>query len=140
MSDRVAVFNAGRIEQVGAPAEVYRRPASEFIAGFVGVSNMLERAGRRFTVRPEKIHLLGEEEVSAAGATVEEGRIADVVYVGAITLPRRARRRRRADGSEPEPRARLERGAGRTGTACPGEWLPEHAFHIETGSNGGDDR
>src|SRR6476659_6496095 len=46
MSDRLAVFNAGRIEQVGAPAEVYEHPESEFIAGFVGVSNVLERGGR----------------------------------------------------------------------------------------------
>ena len=52
MSDRLAVFNEGRIEQIGAPAEVYEHPASEFIAGFVGVSNVLERDGRRFTVRP----------------------------------------------------------------------------------------
>src|SRR5215213_7566464 len=58
MSDRLAVFNRGRIEQVGAPAEVYERPASEFIAGFVGVSNILERGGRRFTVRPEKVRIV----------------------------------------------------------------------------------
>ena len=59
MSDRIAVFNDGRIEQVGAPAEVYEQPGSEFVAGFVGVSNVLERerAGT-FTVRPEKIRLL----------------------------------------------------------------------------------
>ena len=59
MSDRLAVFNAGRIEQVGPPAEVYEHPQTEFVAGFVGVSNVLERTvnGRtsRFTVRPEKI-------------------------------------------------------------------------------------
>src|SRR5262249_28073890 len=52
MSDRLAVFNRGRIEQLGAPAEVYERPATEFVAGFVGVSNVIERDGRRFTVRP----------------------------------------------------------------------------------------
>ena len=67
MSDRLAVFNEGRIEQVGAPAEVYEHPASEFIAGFVGVSNVLERDGRRFTVRPEKIRLLGEGEDPGPG-------------------------------------------------------------------------
>ena len=50
MSDRLAVFNEGKIEQIGAPAEVYEHPASEFIAGFIGVSNVLERDGRRFTV------------------------------------------------------------------------------------------
>ena len=47
MSDRIAVFNEGRIEQIGTPAEVYERPANEFVAGFVGVSNVLERDGRR---------------------------------------------------------------------------------------------
>src|SRR5207302_8104940 len=62
MSDRLAVFNEGRIEQIGAPAEVYERPATEFVAGFVGVSNVLERDGRRFTVRPEKIHMLHEQD------------------------------------------------------------------------------
>src|SRR3712207_310362 len=61
MSDRLAVFNEGRIEQVGSPEEVYEHPASEFIAGFVGVSNVLERAGRRFTVRPEKVRIRSEE-------------------------------------------------------------------------------
>ena len=47
MSDRLAVFNDGRIEQVGAPADVYEHPANEFVAGFVGVSNIVERDGRR---------------------------------------------------------------------------------------------
>ena len=46
MSDRLAVFNQGRIEQVGAPADVYEHPATEFVAGFVGVSNIIEREGR----------------------------------------------------------------------------------------------
>src|SRR5690242_17086169 len=53
MSDHVAVFNNGRIEQVGSPREVYERPTTEFVAGFVGTSNILERNGRRFSVRPE---------------------------------------------------------------------------------------
>jgi putative spermidine/putrescine transport system ATP-binding protein len=57
MSDRLAVFNEGRIEQVGSPADVYERPQTEFVAGFVGVSNVLERGGRRITIRPEKIHM-----------------------------------------------------------------------------------
>jgi putative spermidine/putrescine transport system ATP-binding protein len=85
MSDRLAVFRDGKVEQIGAPAEVYERPASEFVAGFVGVSNVLERGGRRFTVRPEKIRLLGEGEQAAQGLVVEEGRIRDVVYVGSLT-------------------------------------------------------
>jgi putative spermidine/putrescine transport system ATP-binding protein len=80
MSNRIGVFNHGRIEQIGTPAEVYERPATEFVAGFVGVSNLLERDGRRFTVRPEKIRLLAEDERGR-----ERGRIRDVVYAGMLT-------------------------------------------------------
>ena len=58
MSDRIAVFNEGRIEQVGTPAEIYEAPGNRFVAGFVGVSNLLERDGSQFTVRPEKVRLL----------------------------------------------------------------------------------
>jgi putative spermidine/putrescine transport system ATP-binding protein len=85
MSDRLAVFRDGRIEQIGSPANVYEHPESEFVAGFVGVSNVLERNGRRFTVRPEKIRLLGENEEPAVGWTWERGRIREVVYVGMVT-------------------------------------------------------
>ena len=45
MSDRIAVFNAGRVEQIGTPAEVYELPSNRFVSGFVGVSNVLERDG-----------------------------------------------------------------------------------------------
>jgi putative spermidine/putrescine transport system ATP-binding protein len=85
MSDRIAVFNEGRIVQVGAPAEVYEHPANEFIAGFVGVSNVIERNGRRVTVRPEKIRVLADGEQPDAGACVEEGIVHDVQYVGPVT-------------------------------------------------------
>jgi putative spermidine/putrescine transport system ATP-binding protein len=84
MSDRVAVFNAGRVEQVGTPADVYERPANDFVAGFVGVSNLLERDGRKFTIRPEKIRLLEAGE-QADGLLTEPGRIRDVSYAGMIT-------------------------------------------------------
>ena len=66
MSDRLAVFNRGRIEQIGAPAEVYERPATRFVAGFVGHVEPPDRRRRpgassgargTFTIRPEKIHL-----------------------------------------------------------------------------------
>jgi putative spermidine/putrescine transport system ATP-binding protein len=85
MSDRIAVFNRGRIEQIAAPAELYEHPATEFVAGFVGVSNVLEREGRRFTVRPEKIRMRPEREPAEEGAVSETGRIRDVVYVGMVT-------------------------------------------------------
>jgi putative spermidine/putrescine transport system ATP-binding protein len=80
MSDRLAVFNAGRIEQVGSPAEVYEHPQTEFVAGFVGVSNVLERNGRRFTIRPEKILMVDE----GAGEG-KPGVVREVVYIGMVT-------------------------------------------------------
>jgi putative spermidine/putrescine transport system ATP-binding protein len=84
MSDRIAVFHEGRVEQVSPPVELYESPATEFVAGFVGVSNLLERDGSRFTIRPEKIRLVDP----AAGPNelhTERGRIADVAYVGSVT-------------------------------------------------------
>jgi putative spermidine/putrescine transport system ATP-binding protein len=84
MSDRLAVFDAGRIVQVGAPAAVYERPATEFVAGFVGTSNVLDRDGRRFTVRPEKIRLL-TGNATGDGLVSEHGRVIDVSYVGPLT-------------------------------------------------------
>jgi putative spermidine/putrescine transport system ATP-binding protein len=79
MSDRIGVFSAGRLEQVGTPGEVYEQPVNDFVAGFVGTSNVIERDGRRFTVRPEKIRLL------AGGEAGERGTVRDVVYLGAVT-------------------------------------------------------
>ncbi|HEY0442680.1 MAG TPA: ABC transporter ATP-binding protein [Candidatus Limnocylindrales bacterium] len=93
MSDRIAVFDNGRIEQVGTPADVYERPATRFVAGFVGTSNLLRgdvaRAiigeGGTFTVRPEKIRMaepaaaVGADEVSA------EGHVGQVIYLGPDT-------------------------------------------------------
>ena len=84
MSDRMAVFADGRIEQVGPPADVYEHPVNEFVAGFVGVSNIVERDGQRFTIRPEKVRILEDAE-SANGLHVEEGRVDDVSYVGMVT-------------------------------------------------------
>ena len=84
MSDRVAVFNEGRIEQVGEPAEIYERPANPFVAAFVGVSNLLERGGRQFTIRPEKVRMV-EAGGDTSGLATERGRIEDVAYAGMIT-------------------------------------------------------
>jgi putative spermidine/putrescine transport system ATP-binding protein len=83
MSDRIAVFDQGQIEQIGTAAEVYEQPETPFVAGFVGVSNLLQREGRSFTIRPEKIHLDPEE--GADGLTIETGRIKHVSYAGSIT-------------------------------------------------------
>ena len=73
MSDRLAVFNLGRIEQLGSPAEVYERPANAFVAGFVGVSNVIERDGSRFAVRPEKIRMTETDTAPTAGSHAEPG-------------------------------------------------------------------
>ncbi len=93
MSDRLAVFNLGRIEQVGTPAEVYERPASTFVAGFVGTSNLLTGATARavigregiFTVRPEKIRLAHPSQLPGDDEESALGRIHEVVYIGPDT-------------------------------------------------------
>jgi putative spermidine/putrescine transport system ATP-binding protein len=83
MSDRIAVFNEGRIEQVGTPEDVYERPGNAFVAGFVGISNVIDRPSGRFTVRPEKVRILDGEP--ADGLDVEAGTIRDVHYAGMVT-------------------------------------------------------
>jgi len=94
MSDRLAVFNQGRVEQVGAPAEVYERPSTGFVAGFVGVSNLLEGdaataivgSSRAVTIRPEKIHLALDVNAAVAdGECTATGVVTKVVYLGAVT-------------------------------------------------------
>jgi len=132
MSDRLAVFNRGRIEQVGAPAEVYERPRTEFVAGFVGTSNVLERGGSRFAIRPEKIRMLDEGEAPDPGTRAEPGRIRDVVYVGVLTryvvelddggtlaVVRQNLERSSADALEEQGRRVLL------------EWRPEHTIPID---------
>jgi putative spermidine/putrescine transport system ATP-binding protein len=82
MSDRLAVMSNGQIEQIGTPVDVYERPATEFVAGFIGISNVLVRDGVRFVVRPEKIRILADGEQPDPGMTVEPGKVEEVVYVG----------------------------------------------------------
>lgn len=93
MSDRIAVFNAGRIEQVGSPADVYERPATEFVAGFVGTSNLLRGESARailgqegtFSVRPEKIYVADPDEPLGRNVHSAPGVVREVVYVGSGT-------------------------------------------------------
>ena len=93
MSDRLGVFNAGRLEQVGTPADVYEHPATDFVAGFVGVSNLVSGAAAAaitgspdtFTIRPEKILIRDAGTVVADGMCAADGRIRDVVYLGPHT-------------------------------------------------------
>jgi putative spermidine/putrescine transport system ATP-binding protein len=118
MSDRIAVFDHGRIEQVGTPAEIYERPATEFVADFVGTSNILERDGRRFSVRPERIDMNGQGE---------PGTVVDSVFVGSFTRylvdTTRGERLtvvRQSDGTRIEP-----------GTAVRLGWRDEDAYEIQ---------
>jgi putative spermidine/putrescine transport system ATP-binding protein len=138
MSDRLAVFNDGRIEQVGSPAEVYEHPQTEFVAGFVGVSNVLERTlnGKpsRFTVRPEKIRILGESEAAEPGAHTESGQIRDVVYIGMVTryaveLDEGGTLMVIRQNLETSSTEALEARDQRVRLA----WRPEHTFEIESG-------
>ena len=135
MSDRVAVFNDGRIEQIGAPAEVYEAPASGFVAGFVGTSNLIERDGRRFTIRPEKIRLLAPGE-SADGMHTESGRVRDVAYAGMITRYLVALD---AGGELQVVRQNLETSSSQAleqvGREVVVAWRPEHTVAVTTAAN-----
>ena len=94
MSDRIAVFNEGRVEQVGTPAEIYERPATAFVAGFVGTSNLLDdRAAEQvvgatgtYSIRPEKIRVLKESAVADEPEhSTATGTVAEIVYLGDST-------------------------------------------------------
>jgi putative spermidine/putrescine transport system ATP-binding protein len=93
MSDRIAVFNQGKIEQIGSPSEIYERPASTFVAGFVGTSNLISGevakritgSDQTFSIRPEKIHLGTLDEKNDSGMVSLNGLVRDVVYLGLYT-------------------------------------------------------
>jgi len=135
MSDRIAVFNEGRLEQVSSPVELYERPGSEFVAGFVGVSNLLERDGARFTIRPEKVQLL-DPATQPNGLRTEPGRIAEVAYAGMLTRytvelaggGRLQLVRQNTEGSPGDA-------ASERGREVLVGWRPEHAVAVPEGSN-----
>jgi putative spermidine/putrescine transport system ATP-binding protein len=93
MSDRIAVFNNGRIEQVGSPSEIYEHPATAFVAGFVGVSNLIIGEAAKaitgspdtFSIRPEKIHIRDAGTRVEDGECWADGHIRDVIYLGVNT-------------------------------------------------------
>jgi putative spermidine/putrescine transport system ATP-binding protein len=120
LADRVVVFNDGRVEQAGPPTEVYERPASAFVAGFVGTSNIVDGV----SVRPEKISIGGE------GSRGVEGTVDELVYTGATT---------RCVVSLDDGTALsvlLLNGAGATAVPARGErvrltWHPEHEIQLK---------
>ncbi|HET6997290.1 MAG TPA: ABC transporter ATP-binding protein [Solirubrobacterales bacterium] len=131
MSNRIAVFNDGRIEQVSPPQELYEQPRNEFVAGFVGVSNLIERDGRRLTIRPEKIQLLAPGAAND-GLQTERGRVTEVAYAGMVTRYTVALD---AGGSLQLVRQNLE---GASGEGAPEQgnevlvgWRPEHAAAVQ---------
>lgn len=93
MSDRIAVFNLGKVEQVGTPAEIYEHPTTTFVAGFVGISNLVKGAMAKritgmeqvFSIRPEKIHLGRPGVQQADDEFMADGHVRDVVYLGLYT-------------------------------------------------------
>jgi putative spermidine/putrescine transport system ATP-binding protein len=93
MSDRLAVFNQGKVEQVGAPSEVYESPRNAFVAGFVGTSNVVTGAlaeqlmgsARPFTVRPEKIAIREPGSPIEEGFCGIDGIVTEAIYLGMYT-------------------------------------------------------
>ncbi|HEY0902529.1 MAG TPA: ABC transporter ATP-binding protein [Marmoricola sp.] len=141
LSDRIAVFDEGRIQQVATPRELYEQPASAFVAGFVGTSNLLTGPAARavvgregtFSIRPEKIHL---DEVPDGADTVE-GVVREVVYLGSanhyvvdLEVP-----------GDQSPSLTVLRQNLRTAAGDPADrrgdrvrlaWLPEHVIELGT--------
>jgi putative spermidine/putrescine transport system ATP-binding protein len=99
LSDRIAVFNNGQVEQLGTPSEIYERPRSPFVAGFVGTSNIFDVALSRSvlgrdginSLRPERLTVrsLTNDSASATGsgaaAAAAAGTISEVIYIGTST-------------------------------------------------------
>jgi spermidine/putrescine transport system ATP-binding protein len=137
MSDRIAVMNGGRVEQLGTPREVYEQPTTEFVADFIGSLNVIDLDGARIAVRPEHVHLGTPPE----GASELSGTLAEVVYLGMYaqlhveTSAGRIVSHRLAG----EPAARLQPGAGVTVW-----WSPDEATatlgDAPSGLGGDDDR
>ena len=138
LSDRVAVFNAGRVEQVGTAREVYEQPASGFVAAFVGTSNLLsgtvarEVVGRdgSFGIRPEKVTLARPGSPVDGDTVRAPGTIAEVVYAGPVT-------RYVVDLDAGSRLVVLEQNGGRTapdgavrGAPVELRWAPHHVIEI----------
>lgn len=94
MSDRIVVFNHGKIEQIGTPEEIYNRPATKFVAGFLGAANIIDGPSaakifgseRTVSIRPERIVLQSSNFTAKKGETSMPGVVAEKVFVGANTI------------------------------------------------------
>ncbi|HEX5595787.1 MAG TPA: ABC transporter ATP-binding protein [Micromonosporaceae bacterium] len=156
MADTVAVMNAGRIEQLGAPVEIYEFPATAFVANFLGQSNLLagevtgrsgddvlvQAYGSRFSVpatrarsdqgavhlgvRPEKLHLATSVDAVPSGHQWVEGIISDSSYLG-VSTQYLVRTVWDAELSVFAPNSQAG-GQMPVGTEAVVHWLPAHAF------------
>jgi putative spermidine/putrescine transport system ATP-binding protein len=94
MSDRIAVFNEGSIEQIGTPQQVYEKPQTKFVASFLGVSNIFEGAAAKeifgsptmVNIRPERIKLVPADTKLNTGESGVVGTIIEASYIGATTI------------------------------------------------------
>ncbi|GAB3504614.1 ABC transporter ATP-binding protein [Amycolatopsis cihanbeyliensis] len=85
LSNRIAVFHEGKVEQVGTPDELYERPRTLFVARFLGESNVFHGAagaGELAVVRPERLELHADPAEAPAGCPRRDATVTDVVYVG----------------------------------------------------------
>ena len=138
MSDRIAVFADGRIEQVGTPTEIYERPTTQFVAGFVGTSNVLAPdaahvlVGRDVicTIRPEHIRIVAPGTEPAAGEMHTTATVRDVQYLGSFV------RVRAETDSGTRLVADVPTATGVGGDVAPGQrctltWRAEHVRAVE---------
>ena len=94
MSDRIAVFNEGSIEQIGTPQQVYEKPQTKFVASFLGVSNIFDGAAAKeifgsntmVNIRPERIKLVPADTKLNTGESGVVGTIIEASYIGATTI------------------------------------------------------
>jgi ABC-type Fe3+/spermidine/putrescine transport system ATPase subunit len=128
MSDRVVVMNAGHIEQIGVPREIYDRPATEWIAGFIGDTNFLRVDGSEVAIRPERLQVAREGEGL-------EGRVSTTMIIGPMVQCLI----RLDDGQE--VLVREQRSGSESGVEALAEgervlvsWAPEEALSLEGGN------
>ena len=159
MSDRIAVMRAGRIEQLGDPESLYERPETAFVAGFLGVSNLLEgevagheggmiairlkdgtlikapagtngQTSVRLGVRPEKLRVSSNDSQSAGtDVNAVEGTVLDASYIGVST-------QYLVQMPWGQELAVFEQNTGTHGDFKPGDpvdlhWRPEHTFLLD---------
>ena len=165
MSDRIAVMNLGRVEQVGTPREIYERPRSSFVAGFIGSLNAMDLVieerqdgtgvmtvgggrvvarleadvtagtGLRAAVRPERIVLGPPDAPAHPDRSVVFGTVEEVIYLGAVSLFHLD-----VPGLGQIVSQRMsheDESAFRTGERVSASWEPAHTLVLEVNPNSG---